>query len=162
MAAQVVDVLVRSLGTSAGKMRTDREPLHGGDIPSVSATLDAATRATGDPVVAERLVRAHGGEWSRVWAFATADATLRARVSPDRPYVLAELRHGVECEMARTLGDLLIRRVPLAFETLDNGREAARHVGPLVAQWLGWDAAALDGALVDYDREVSAMFDVDP
>ena len=162
MAAQVVDVLVRSLGTGAGRMRTDREPLHGGDIPSVASTLDAATRATGDPVVAERLVRAHGGEWSRVWSFATADGALRARVSPDRPYVLAELRYGVECEMARTLGDLLIRRVPLAFETLDNGREAARHVGPFVAQWLGWDAAALDLALVAYDREVTAVFNVDP
>ena len=162
MAAQVVDVLVRLLGARAGRVRTDRQPLHGGDIPSVSATLEAATRATGDPVVAERLVRAHGGEWSRVWSFATADGTLLARVSPDRPYVLAELRHGVDCEMARTLGDLLIRRVPLAFETLDNGREAARHVGPVVARWLGWDEAALDRALVDFDREVSVMFGVAP
>ena len=161
MAAQVVDVLVKSLGSAPDRCRTAEQPLHGGAISSVGATIAAATRATNDPVVAERLVHAHGAEWSRVWALAAADATLRARVSPERPYVLAELRYAIDREMARTLGDLLIRRVPLAFETADNGREAARHVGPVVAEWLGWNAERLDLALVAYDREVAAMFDVD-
>ncbi len=162
MAAQVVDVLVRSLGSAPDRAHTDTVSLHGGGITSVPATIAAATRATSDPVVAERLVHAYGAEWSRVWSLATADATLRARVSPERPYVLAELRYAVEREMARTFGDLLIRRVPLAFETLDNGRGTARHIGSTVAHWFGWDAAALDLALEDYDREVSAMFDVEP
>ena len=36
--------------------------------------------------------------------------------------------------MACTLGDLLIRRVHVAFETRDNGRAAARKV----AAFLGW------------------------
>ena len=125
------------------------------------AAIEDATRTTSDPVVAERLVHAHGAEWPAVWSLAEADASLRTRISPERPYILAELRYGVEHELARTLGDLLIRRVPLAFETEDNGREAARRVGPMVAEWLGWDAARLDLALVDYDREVSAMFSVD-
>lgn len=161
MAAQVVDMLVRSLGARVHTVRTDQQPLHGGAISSVAATIAAATRATEDPVVAERLVHAYGAEWSRVWALATADASLRARVSPDRPYVLAELRYGIEREMAVTLGDLLIRRVPLAFETADNGRDAARRVGPLIAVWLGWDAVKLDLALVEYDHEVSAIFSVE-
>jgi glycerol-3-phosphate dehydrogenase len=161
MAAQVVDVLMRSLGVKSGSARTDEEPLDGGAIDSVDATIETATRATGDPVVAARLVHAHGSAWANVWALAESDAAMRERVSPERPYVLAELRYGVERELARTLGDLLIRRVPLAFETVDNGRDAARHVAPVVAQWLGWDAAALDLALVDYDREVTAMFTVE-
>jgi glycerol-3-phosphate dehydrogenase len=161
MAAQVVDVLVKSLNTAAKRVRTDVEPLLGGGISSVAATIASATRATGDPVVAERLVHAHGAEWSRVWALAAADATLQARISPERPYILAELLYGIQRELARTLGDLLIRRVPLAFETIDNGRDAARHVGPLVAAWLGWSPAELDLALVAYDREVTAIFSVE-
>ena len=161
MAAQVVDVLVHSINNGSKHSRTDEEQLFGGAISDVNATVDAATRATNDPVVAERLVHAHGSEWSRVWAFAESDSAMRERVSPERPYVLAELRYGVDREMARTLGDLLIRRVPLAFETEDNGRAAARHVAPVVAMWLGWDAEALDLALVAYDREVSAMFSVE-
>ena len=161
MAAQVVDVLVRLVGRGGGGSRTDEESLDGGAIDDVKSTIDASTRATNDPVIAERLVHAHGSEWTHVWALAEADAELRERISPERPYVLAELRYAVQREMARTLGDLLIRRVPLAFETADNGREAARHVAPFVARWLGWTPARLDLALVDYDREVAAMFTVE-
>lgn len=161
MAAQVVDVLVRLIGKGGGGARTDDEALDGGALDNVNATIVEATRATADPVIAERLVHAHGVEWPQVWALAANDAALLARVSPERPYILAELRYGVEREMARTLGDLLIRRVPLAFETADNGRDAARHVAPIVAGWLRWDAAAIDLALVAYDREVSSMFDVE-
>jgi glycerol-3-phosphate dehydrogenase len=161
MAAQVVDVLVKLLGKGDSRAKTSDEALHGGAIGDINATIAEATRITGDPIVAERLVHAHGSEWARVWAFAESDAALRERVSPERPYVLAELRYGVEKEMARTLGDLLIRRVPVAFETVDNGRAAARHVAPVVAGWLGWDAEALDLALVAYDREVAAMFGVE-
>jgi len=161
MAAQVVNVLVRSTGKGSRSTTTDRHPLHGGAIGDVNAMIADATRATGDPVVAERLVHAHGSEWSRVWALAASDGAMRERISPERPYVLAELRYGVEREMAWTLGDLLIRRVPIAFETKDNGREAARRVAPVVAGWLHWDAATLDLALVEYDREVAAMFAVE-
>ena len=161
MAAQVVDVLVRLIGKGGGGSRTDDESLDGGAIDDVKSTIDTATRATNDPVIAERLVHAHGSEWKHVWALAESDAELRERISPERPYVLAELRYAVEREMARTLGDLLIRRVPLAFETVDNGREAARHVAPFVARWLRWTPARVDLALVDYDREVAAMFTVE-
>ncbi|MDQ2664893.1 MAG: glycerol-3-phosphate dehydrogenase/oxidase [Gemmatimonadota bacterium] len=161
MAAQVVDVVQRALGSRVSHAQTAEVPLDGGAISGVRSAVDAATRTTSDPVVAERLVHAHGAEWPAVWSLAEADASLRARIVPDRPYILAELRYGVERELACTLGDLLIRRVPLAFETADNGREAARHMGPFVGAWLGWSADKLDLALVDYDREVSAMFSVD-
>lgn len=161
MAGQVVDAVQRSLGSRVSRARTSEVPLLGGAISSVRSAIEDATRTTSDPVVAERLVHAHGAGWSAVWSLAEANASLRTRISSDRPYILAELRHGVERELARTLADLLIRRVPIAFETADNGREAARRVGPFVAEWLGWDAVRLDLALVDYDREVGAMFDVE-
>ena len=64
----------------------------------------------------------------------------------------------MEHELALTLGDLLIRRTPIAFETRDHGRSAARHVAPAVAEWLGWDAYRAGRALDDYDAEVARMF----
>jgi glycerol-3-phosphate dehydrogenase len=133
--------------------------LPGGDL-DVAAELRAATTATGDAVIAERLVRAHGSRWRRVWAFVERDASLSARVTPERPYVLAELRYAVEEEMALTLGDLLIRRTPVAFETKDHGLAAARRIAELVRRWLGeradWGARALE----DYELEVERMFSV--
>ncbi|MDF1506399.1 glycerol-3-phosphate dehydrogenase C-terminal domain-containing protein, partial [Roseisolibacter sp. H3M3-2] len=112
--------------------------------------------------VAARLVRAHGSAWEAVWARAAADPALAARVDPALPYVGAEYVHAVEAELACTLADLLVRRTPLAFETRDAGRAAARVVAPLVAPHLGWDDAAVARALAEYDAEASRLFGVDP
>ncbi|MBC7673099.1 MAG: glycerol-3-phosphate dehydrogenase, partial [Polaromonas sp.] len=83
------------------------------------------------------------------------------RVAPDRPYLLAELQHGVTEELARTLGDLLIRRTPVAFETVDHGRTAARNVAGRVGTWLGWSEDETAGALAAYDAEVARLFTVE-
>ena len=75
-------------------------------------------------------------------------------IEPGLPYRMSAMRAGVERELAATLGDLLIRRTHLAFETRDHGRAAARRV----AAHLGWGARELER----YDAEVLRIFSVDP
>jgi glycerol-3-phosphate dehydrogenase len=70
------------------------------------------------------------------------------------PYRMSAMRTGVERELACTLGDLLIRRTHLAFETRDHGRGAARRV----AAQLGWGPKELER----YDAEVARIFTIDP
>jgi len=111
--------------------------------------------------VAARLVHAHGDEWRDVWALAEQDSALAARIEPSRPYLLAELRWAVERELAFTLADLLVRRIPIAFETRDHGRAAARRVGPLVGGWLDWSASQLGVELERYDAEIERLFAID-
>ncbi len=161
MASQVVDAVQRSLGGAPTKSRTADEPLAGGDVADVAREIGDATRVIEDGVVAERLVHAYGSGWRTVWALVSTDDLLRTRIAPERPYLLAELRHAVEHELARTFGDLLIRRTPVAFETQDHGRNAARRIAPSVALWLGWDGAATEAALGAYDQEVARMFTID-
>ena len=160
MSSAVVDVVQRTLGNGQTRSRTADVPLFGGDLGDMKAAIADATRVVGDGVVAERLVHAHGSMWRDVWALAEGDAALRARVTPDRPYVLAELRYAVLREHARTFGDLLIRRMPVAFETTDHGRGAARLIAPRVAEWIGWSAAETSRALDDFDAESARMFAV--
>jgi len=69
-------------------------------------------------------------------------------------YRMGAMTFAVEREMACTIGDLLIRRTHIAFETPDHGRAAARRV----ATFLGWDAKELER----YDAEVARIFTVDP
>ncbi len=69
------------------------------------------------------------------------------------PYRMGAMRRGVDQELACTLGDLLIRRTHVAFETRDQGRSAARKV----AAFLGWG----DRELTRYDAEVERIFTVD-
>ena len=77
-----------------------------------------------------------------------------AEISPGLPYRMSDMRWSVENELACTLGDLLIRRTHLAYETRDNGRAAARRV----AAFLGWSAAEVER----YDAEASRIFGIDP
>jgi glycerol-3-phosphate dehydrogenase len=160
MARQVVDAVQHSLGVARRRAPTARQFLPGGAAFDVDLEMADAARAVGDEAVARRLVHAHGTLWRDVWGLTAQDAGLAERVVPDRPYPLAELRYAVTQELALTLGDLLIRRIPLAFETRDNGRGAARRVAPLVAGWLWWTDAGIAAAIADYDAEVSRMFGV--
>ena len=172
MAAEVVDEVERALGRERrrGVDPTETRHLPGGQFTSYDAELaaaDEALRASGalDPAqaarVAERLVRAHGSAWRAVWALATRDPALAAPLVPGLPYLRAELVWGVERETARTLTDLLVRRTHVAFETPDNGRIAARSAVGIVAPLLGWDAAATEGALGEYERDVTRMFSIE-
>jgi glycerol-3-phosphate dehydrogenase len=158
MAAEVVDVVERSLGRAPSPARTADEPLPGGAGCDVARELTAAAVATGDDALSTRLVHAHGTGWRTVWALVAADPTLAERVDPTRPYIMAEVCFAVAHELAFTLADLLIRRIPLAYETRDNGRGAARRVAPHVARWMGWNAAAMETALAEYDREAARIF----
>jgi glycerol-3-phosphate dehydrogenase len=85
----------------------------------------------------------------------------RADVEHGLPYRMGELQWAVERELAFTLGDLLIRRTHVAFETRDNGRAAARRVSEFVAPLLGWDSAQRDRELERYDAEVARIFTID-
>jgi len=77
-----------------------------------------------------------------------------AEISPGLPYRMDAMRWSVDNELACTLGDLLIRRTHVAFETRDNGRTAARAV----AAALGWGTDQLER----YDAEAGRIFSVDP
>jgi glycerol-3-phosphate dehydrogenase len=161
MAQQVTEVVVRVLGNARRRALTAEQTLPGGAGLDVAHEVADATCATGDDAIAERLVHAHGTGWRDVWRFAEDDRALAQRVDVSRPYLVAELRYAVAHEMALTLGDLLIRRVPLAFETADNGRAAARRIAPSVATWLGWDAPTMERMIGAYDAEATRIFAID-
>jgi glycerol-3-phosphate dehydrogenase len=161
MASQVVDAVQRSLGVARTPSRTSRVPLTGGAVPDVAAEIAAATTITGVAAVATRLVHAHGDAWRVVWELAAGDAALAERVEPGRPYLMAELLYAIREELAVSLGDLLIRRTALAFETRDHGRAAARRVASQVARWSAWSPVEMRAAIAEYDAEVERTFRVE-
>ena len=158
MAEEVVDVVERALGRRITRATTAHTPLPGGVLGDVADEIVLAGRACGDADVARRLVHAHGSAWRDVWALGEREPALRERIEPSRPYLLAELRYAVTREMACTLGDLLIRRTPVAFETRDHGVGAAARIAPLVASWLEWDDARISHELTAFGAESTRMF----
>ena len=161
MAEQIVDVVERALGRTPTAAVTAKLPLAGGDMRDVREEIASAIRATGDEVIGRRLVSAYGTAWHGVWSLTQADPGLGAAVERDLPYVFAELLHAITHEQASTLGDLLIRRTPIAFETRDHGRAAAIRIAPVIARWLHWSPAEVVDAVADYEAESSRIFRID-
>jgi glycerol-3-phosphate dehydrogenase len=162
MAADVVDEVERSLGRRPRRSPTANAPLPGGNLPSVDVEIAKARATVRDDAVARRLVRAYGSAWPAVWSRAGSIPNGTARVTAALPYINGEMAYAVEQELACTLGDLLIRRTRLAFETRDHALSLAPVVADIVAPLLGWDAAARARALAGMREEVRRVFDVEP
>ena len=162
MAEDVVDRVCESLGEAERSGRPHRETLlPGGALRSLSAAERDAEAAVGDAAVARRLVGAYGCDWREVWRLTRADPSLGARIDDALPYTFAEVVYATAREMAVTLGDFLMRRTHLAFETGDHGVRAAERVVTLLAPRLGWDAARAIDELQRYDREAMRIFTID-
>jgi glycerol-3-phosphate dehydrogenase len=158
MAEEIVDRVERLLGRSRTPCRTATLPLIGGDLEDPQREIAHAVAATGDETIARRLVMAYGTAWHGVWSLTQADPALAAAVEPGLPYSFAELLHAVTHEQAATLGDLLIRRTPVAFETRDHGRSTARRISRVIGRWMRWSDVEIDEAVADYDAESGAIF----
>lgn len=155
MAKDVVDSVV---GARHDAARRRTRPLPGGDFSSFPDLVFRATEATSDAALAQHLVSSFGTRWTEVWSEVKADAR---PVVDELPYTYGELRYCSRCEMAETIGDLLIRRTHIAFETHDHGMAAAPSVAEAVGPTLGWDRSAMTDALADYEAEVRRIFTID-
>jgi glycerol-3-phosphate dehydrogenase len=129
-------------------------------MQSLAATVRDAEAATGDADVARRLAGAYGSAWRDAWRLTRDVPALRQRIDDALPYTMAEAVYATRSEMAVTLGDLLVRRTHLAFETRDHGVAAAAKVAKTVAPHLGWDAARIHDELARYEREAERIFTI--
>jgi glycerol-3-phosphate dehydrogenase len=91
-----------------------------------------------------------------VRALLAADASLGERICAHNPELLAQVAYAVERELATTLADVLLRRVPVGWSkchALDGAERAAR----VMATRLGWDAARIASEVATYEREVRGV-----
>ena len=156
MAAEVVDVVMDRLGRKREGTPTKFTPLPGGIFHSFEHLVAAIATETNDVELAEHLAGSYGSRWRGVWK-EIADHGAQ-RLVDALPYTIGEVRYCVRHEMALTLGDLLIRRMHLAYETRDHGLDAAPRVAEIVAPLLGWDFSAQRRAVQDYEAEVARIF----
>jgi glycerol-3-phosphate dehydrogenase len=158
MAAQVVDAVMRRLGRAA-RSNTANRVLPGGDFDSLDTLVATIARTTNDVELAGHLARTYGSRWETAWSEISSHGA--GRVVQGLPYTIGELRYSVQREMARTLGDLLIRRTHVAFETRDHGANAAPAVAEAIAPLLGWDFAEQRRAIQHFEAEIARTFAID-
>src|SRR6185437_1350739 len=149
MARDTVDAVQRMLGMPAREARTGTVALPGG-AGQLDAQREAAAQRTGSHVLAAHLVHRYGSEWADVWSLAEANGALAVPLSPPLTYIHAEVAWAVAREMALSLGDVLMRRVPVAWQLPDHGLALA---SALAASY-GWTAADV----AEYAREAATVY----
>ncbi|KAG2213392.1 hypothetical protein INT47_009065 [Mucor saturninus] len=97
-----------------------------------------------DTEVAQHLARSYG---NRAWEVASIDDATSAswptygkRISPNYPYIEAEVRYTVRQELACTAVDVLARRTRLAFLNAEAALQSLPKVIEIMAEELNWDA----------------------
>jgi glycerol-3-phosphate dehydrogenase len=91
-----------------------------------------------DYVAAHHLAYTYGSRSAMVGALIDRDRSLAAPLQSDLPHVWAEIEFAVAHDLARTLDDVLSRRVPLVLIGRDQGLDVVDAVADRLAKQLGW------------------------
>lgn len=132
MAAEITDEILRALRRGKTDSTTASEQLPGADRSSDLKELVLHNPALGEPVTA------------------------------DHQAIRAEIEYAVSSELAHTIGDVLIRRTHVAFETRDHGVLAANAVAEDMALLFGWSKKEKSDQLRRYSEEAARIFGTEP
>jgi glycerol-3-phosphate dehydrogenase len=155
MAAQVVEHVAKRLnrevlGTWPPAAGTDREPLPGGESASLGTIRTLGVDSGIDVSTVEHMLRHYGTEAAGIFNLMRSEAGLADRLQPDHPAVGAEVLHAARKEFARTVADVLVRRIHLFFETRDQGAAAAGRTAELLGRELRWTLAEQQRQVASY------------
>ena len=153
--------LARDCARKIGIKTADPGPMavgpSGGLDPLVDeAILEVSRIGSVSEESARGMLEWHGPRAADIARMALVSAELRAPICPHTSHVVAEVVEAYRRECAVTLGDVLLRRVPVALGQCWSeacSREAARRIGAV----LGWDVHAMGANLEAFETERAAF-----
>jgi glycerol-3-phosphate dehydrogenase len=163
MAADAVDAAVKDLGRSVPKSPTKSIAIIGaaGYKTLVKQIANLAQSYSVSTACVERMLNRYGSLVSDIFQMIAKDATLAEEILPNVGYIKAEVLYAVTHEGARTLTDVLARRLRLVMESSDHGLSIAQEVAELIAPALGWKKADIKREVIAFEKfietEMAAM-----
>jgi len=153
--------LARDCARKIGLNATEPNTLVMGPGPALDPMLDDAVLEIArigavSEETARGMVEWHGKRAADIARMALVSAELRAPICPHTSHVIAEVVEAYRRECAVTLGDVLLRRVPVALGPCWSescSREAALRIGAV----LGWDEHAMGANLEAFEMERAAF-----
>jgi glycerol-3-phosphate dehydrogenase len=125
------------------------------DLDGVAAVGRALLADHGlDADAATHLCGVYGVRARIIGTAIAADRTRGERLDPELPYLWAEIDFAVQHDLAKTVVDVLARRVPLLLVGREQGLDVYREVAARMGALLGWTAAETERQLAEYRGEV--------
>lgn len=159
MAEEMVDMAARVLLKefrikAKGPCKTKNNPIIGTPEPGTEARVRAlAAQVKFDDKVLFGLLK-QGSYALDVLSLVDEDGALAERLSPEIPYIKAQVRFAVEGEMAKTLDDFMVRRTEIYYNAPDQGLSVAPDVANMMGDLLGWDKAEGKRQVEQYRKTV--------
>jgi glycerol-3-phosphate dehydrogenase len=160
MAAELVDAVAKELRKSFGRPHykpaaTDREALPGGEASDLTEFRRAGQEIGLSALVVDHVVSHYGTEAAAIFNLGRDDRSLLEPIHPDHVAIRAEVVHSVRRELARTVEDMLVRRLHLFYETRDKGAAAAPVVAEIMGRELGWSEEEIRQKAEDFRLQIS-------
>jgi len=167
MAAQAVHETIKLLGelgenVTATKSTTKSRPLPGAaglaeeTLEGVAKIGRALMETYGlDVDTATHLCGVYGTRAPLIAERISTDRALGKRLDPELPYVWAEIEFAATHDLARTVEDVLGRRVPLLLVSRDQGLGVCDQVADTMAALHGWTPEQRAAMIAEYTAEVA-------
>ena len=175
MAALVVDKAIEALtlrNYPSPKLQpsdTKNQPLPGGrDFPANEngkqgpeghAALTKQLAEAGDGLIGEAtaslLASSYGTRAFDVLALVKAEPALGEELTQGRPEILAQVRYGVQHELAATVCDIAMRRTQLYYRDVNQGLDAVPSIANEMQRLLGWSEEHKALEVARYEAEVA-------
>jgi glycerol-3-phosphate dehydrogenase len=166
MARQAVDETVKLLeqlgeAVTVNRTTTKHRPLPGAEgldpadldgVAEIGRRLMADHRLDVD--TATHLCGVYGTRAHLLAARIAEQPALGERLDRELPYVWAEIEFAATHDLARTIEDVLARRVPLLLVARDQGLAVCERVADVLAGVLGWTAAQRAQLIAEYRAEI--------
>ena len=163
MAADAVDAAIKDIKRSVPKSSTKSIPLLGAagyrnlvkQIPGLAQSYSVSTACV------ERMLNRYGSLISDIFQMIAKDADLANEIVPGAGYIKAEVLYAVTHEGARSLVDVMARRLRIAMEHSSHGLGVSREIAEMIAPILGWSATDIHREVLGYEgfiaTEMAAM-----
>lgn len=151
LAQEAVDLVARQLGRKVPRSTTARLPLPGAaTVDELAGFRRALTKLALDDQVAARIVDVYGALSGRVVDLVTEDPRLGEEVLAGSSVVAAEVLIAVDKEHARSLTDVVFRRLAAAFHPQRDALVA--EAGRILAAERGWSPAKIQADVQEAAR----------
>ena len=101
------------------------------------------------------MLNRYGSLVSDIFQMIAKDPSLAVEVEPGSGYIKAEVLYAATHEGARTLVDVLARRLRLVMEHADHGLSVARELAELIAPTLGWSEDDINREVTNFEKFVA-------
>ena len=157
MAADAVDAAVKDIDEEIPRSSTKSIPLIGAAgykhlVKQIALLAQSYSLST---ICVERMLNRYGSLISDIFQMISKEPALAAEVVPGAGYIKAEVLYAVTHEGARTLIDILARRLRLVMESADHGLSIVRELAELVAPTLGWSSTDIEREVIAFEKYIA-------